>query len=386
MGSLLRAVCSQCRCLLPGCWLVTLTLAGPLGSQTIQGTVTGAETHAPIGGGLIQLLGPAERVLQSTTSDEIGRFRLDSVAPGSYRIRVLRIGFRPWLSDLIALDRGQSLQLTLQSPATPVVLDEISVEVEGPCRASPEADQRLALLWDGARTGLGFAASGLTRQFEFETRVFRRHLDPYHRTTAEQQSTHRAEGTWPVTSTDPESLAILGFVQPRDTLSGPIYYGPDVTVFFSDAFLRTHCFRLVASPKRAKGLLGLGFEPVKGRKVPDIEGTLWLDRSSGALRRLEFRHTGLWAWLPQGESGGTLEFGELAEGSPIITAWTLRAPIPRTRPRPGGAPSDRRTLRYFGDRIVELDGFVEDGGEVQEVRTAAGQVLWRRPKGPGAPT
>jgi hypothetical protein len=132
-------------------------------------------------------------------------------------------------------------------------------------------------------------------------------------------------------------------VQPRDLISGPVYFGPDVAVFFSDAFLQTHCFRLIPGPDRT--LVGLGFEPVKTRKVVDIEGVLWLDREQNRLRRLEYRYTALWPWVPKGSTGGRLDFEFLAGGQPVLTGWSIRAPVARiedwsegTRVRDGRRP------------------------------------------------
>jgi hypothetical protein len=195
----------------------------------------------------------------------------------------------------------------------------------------------------------------------------------------QEQRTTFDVGRWPVTSQPPESLASLGYVQPRDTLNGPIYYGPDTKVFFSDAFLRTHCFRLVTPPRQTPGLVGLGFEPVRNRRVMDIGGTLWLERMSGALRTLEYRYIPLWDWVPRGSAGGVLSFGRLASGQLIITGWVIRAPVASIDRSPVGRfSSDERTRPFFGRGRLTLHGFRVEIGEVQEVRGGDGRLLWRR--------
>lgn len=317
----------------------------------------------------------ASRIGASAVTDEQGRFVLNGVATGAYRIRVLRIGFRPWTSDSL-LPIGEEHQLTLIVPVLPVVLDEITVEGTSACRASPEADRRMTLLWDQARTSLGLLAGGRT-DLEYLATITRRRLDPAGRVDGYEIVPSLGQGAWPVTSQPAESLAQFGFVQPRDTITGPIYYGPDVAVFFSDAFLQTHCFRLVAAPKGQRFLLGVGFAPLRDRELPDIEGTLWLDRRSSLLHRLDYKYTNLWHWIPSDAAGGSLDFSRLTGGIPIITGWRLKAPMAMRLPwRRSGDASGRR---FFGQAEVMLGGFREEEGVVTEVRTPEGVVLWKRP-------
>jgi len=352
----------------------------PAVAQTIHGTVVEELSQRPVAGGLVQLL-DASRVGASTVTDEQGRFLLPPVPPGQYRIRVLRIGFRPWSSDsLFELVHGDR-QVLLTVPVEPVLLAEIAVEGASPCRATPDADRRVALLWDQARTSLGLLGAG-RRDLDYHVTISRRGLDAAGRVTSLEMLPALGQGAWPVTSLPADSLAELGFVQPGDTVEGPTYYGPDVAVFFSDAFLQTHCFRLVAPAATRRSLLGVGFAPVRGRRLPDIEGTLWLDRRSGHLQRLEYRYTGLWHWVPPGGAGGSLDFSRLRAGTPIITGWKLKAPVARRLP--WRRSDDAEARRFFGQAEVMLGGFREEEAVVTEVRTAEGAVVWKRPT-PTAP-
>jgi hypothetical protein len=367
-------------------WVIALFLgsAGPsrISAQIVRGTVLEEDSRRPVAGALIQLLAPGDSIRASAVSGENARFSLPQVDPGRYRLRMLRIGYRAWTSEPFALAAGQVLDDTLAIPAVPVVLTEITVEANNPCRGSPEEDRRLALLWDEARKSLGLTGASTGEVLAFRTARSRWFVDPYAHVSDLRRWEAFDEGRWPVTSLAPESLAVAGFVQPRDTTLGPVYYGPDAAVFFSDGFLRTHCFRLVASPPDAPGLLGLGFEPVKGRAVPDIEGVLWLDRKSSVLDRLEYRYTGLWSWVPAGRAGGTIEFGLLSSGQLVITAWELRAPMASTQPYPPAVRErDQSTRPYFGGQKVLLHGFKVEAGSVQEVQGADHRVLWQREKG-----
>lgn len=355
-------------------------LAAPLAAQVVRGTMHEEVSGRPIEGGLAQLL-DSTRVVASAVSDEQGRFRLPEVPPGRYRVRALRIGYRPWTSDSFTLAAGQELALALQVVGVPVLLAEIEVTGTSPCQARPEADRRVALAWDEARTALGLLGGG-RRGLTYQGTLTRRRFDAAGRVTFLDTYPTESQGAWPVTSLPAESLATTGFVQVHDTLLGPTYYGPDVAAFFSDAFLRTHCFRLVGAPRRERHLLGVGFAPARGRTLPDIEGTLWLDRRTGALVRLEYRYVNLWSWVPRDGAGGELTFARLTDGTPVMTGWKLTAPIARRLPWTGRR--DQGTRDYFGAGEVALGGTSEEGVQVKEVRAADGRVLWRR-DGPRPP-
>jgi hypothetical protein len=360
--------------------LAPLATAAPqLAAQVVRGTVVEEESRRPVAGALIQLLAAGDSIRASAVTGENARFALSQVTPGSYRLRMLRIGFRAWTSEPFALAAGQAVDDTIAIPAVPVVLAEITVEANNPCRGSPGEDQQLALLWDEARKSLGLSEASTGEALAFRTIRSRWFVDPYSHISDRRSWEAFDEGRWPITSLAPESLAVAGFVQPRDTALGPVYYGPDAAVFFSDGFLRTHCFRLVAAPLESSGLLGLGFGPIKGRAVPDIEGVLWLDRKTSALHRLEYRYTGLWAWVPAGRAGGSVEFGLLSSGQLVITGWELRAPMASTEPYPPTVTRrDESTRRYFGGQKVLLHGFKVESGAVQEVQSQAHRVLWSR--------
>lgn len=358
---------------------VFLAMTAPaLAAQVVRGTMHEEVSGRPIEGGLAQLL-DSTRVVASAVSDDQGRFRLPEVPPGRYRLRALRIGYRPWLSDSFTLAAGQELAMTFLVAGVPVLLAEIEVTGTNPCQARPETDRRVALVWDEARTSLGLLGGGRSG-ITYQGTLTRRRYDAAGRITFLDTYPTESEGAWPVTSLPAETLAVTGFVQVRDTLLGPTYYGPDVAAFFSDAFLRTHCFRLVAPPRRERHLLGVGFAPARGRTLPDIEGTLWLDRRSGALVRLEYRYVNLWRWVPRDGAGGELTFARLTDGTPVMTGWRITAPIARRLP--WGGRRDQRTRDYFGDSEVALAGTSEEGVQVKEVRAADGRVLWRREPAP----
>lgn len=341
--------------------LVTFALpVSRLSAQSVRGRVVEQEGAKPVVEALVQLLGPRDRVLASGTTSPRGEYLLHAPADGSYRLRVLRIGFRPWVSDTVQLSGPEVQSKLLEVDAGVVVLAELTVTARSSCRRSPADDSDMEAVWQQARTVLALVEAGSAGDLEFFVTTSNRSLDQYERLVQEYRMPSIGRGAWPVISQSADSLEQFGYVQVGDTLTGPIYYGPDVAAFFSDLFLAGHCFRLLPPPKGEPQLIGLGFEPVGGRKLPDIEGVLWVDRTTG-LNRLEYRYTRMPGWLAQQKAGGVLRFDRLPTGRPILTSWSIQAPIPRIERA----------------RIV-LHGFRQTLGEVQEVRSGDA-VIWRRP-------
>jgi hypothetical protein len=335
-----------------------LFLVSPLHAQSIRGTLHDQTSHAVISDALVQVLADRERVVASGTSSGRGEYLLRAPVDGVYRIRVLRIGFRPWTSDTLTL-RSQAIRLQdLEVDAGVVVLTELTVTARSGCKRSPADDARMEAVWQQARTMLGLIEAGAA-DLEFRVRTHDRTLDQWERLRQESSRVAWGRGSWPVISQSPDSLAMLGFIQTTDTLEGPVYYGPDVAVFFSDAFLGSHCFRLLPPPRGEADLIGLGFEPLPGRRVADIQGVLWVHRREG-LSRLEYQYASMPSWIKQGKAGGMLRFDRLDGGRPIITDWSLQAPVPRIEQ----------------SRVI-LHGYRETAGEVEEVREGT-QVRWRR--------
>jgi hypothetical protein len=341
--------------------LAVLSLfSASLSAQSVRGTVRHQVSHAIVADALVQLLGDRERVVVSGTSSARGEFLLRAPADGVYRLRVLRIGFHPWVSDTVRLAADQVRVKDLDVDAGVVVLKELTVTARSSCKRSPSLDARMGAVWEQARTMLGLVEAGASGDLEFRVLIRDRTLDQWERPLG-RETTHMSQGagSWPVSSLPPDSLTQYGFIQGGDPLGGPIYYGPDVAVFFSEAFLGSHCFRLLPAPTGEADLIGLSFEPLPGRKVADIEGVLWVHRRDG-LTRLEYRYAPSPEWMRKGKAGGILRFDRVSNGRPIITEWSIQAPIPR-----------------IGESRTALYGFKQTIGEVEEVRSGD-TLLWRR--------
>ncbi len=106
---------------------------------TIEGEVLDAETALPLAGAIVVVPG----IGRYTFSDELGYFRFDSVAPGEYFVRAIRIGYET-LEANVPLLPGEMLVVHMSPGAIP--LDGITVTVIGP--------DELAWRTAGAQIGL----------------------------------------------------------------------------------------------------------------------------------------------------------------------------------------------------------------------------------------
>lgn len=315
----------------------------------------GAATNQPIDYGLILLVDSAGHERARTLSDAAGQFVLIAPSPGTYRVRILRIGFKSFESPAMPLDAGER-RYRVALPDVVMELPAVTVEAEKRCRTHPGEGEPVAALLEQAQTVLRVTEMAVERRlFRFRSALLERSLDPDLRKTSEHGDTSNGFSAWPFGSLSPDTLVKDGFVQ--EGPSGPTYYSPDAAVFFSDAFLDTHCFRVERHGSDST-LVGLRFEPVRKRKLPDINGVLWLDRATSELRRLEYGYTGLESWVPVARIGGWIDFRRLPNGAPLIAAWQIRAPIPL----------------HTGDRR-KLYGFKEREGRVINVFTADGRPV-----------
>jgi hypothetical protein len=362
---------------LAGLWCLS---AAGLGAQEIRGTLQEEPPGRPLPDAVVQLLAGQDSVAASVVTSLSGRFALQPRQAGRYRIRVLRIGHSPWLSSPLDLTADQVRDTTIQVSPQPVTLADIVITATTQCQASLSGDDRMALLFDQARTAMALAEGDSSGDLEFRGSTVRRIYNSTGYIWQELRWPLFTRGDWPVESQSPDSLVRFGFVQPRDSVQGPVYFGPDVPVFFSNAFLDSHCFRLVRAPKGGEELSGLAFEPVRQRELPDIEGVLWLDRTTGSLTRLVFRYTRLWDWVPKRSVGGEIQFGRLAGGRPVVTGWLLRAPIPEIGSA-GRRARDDGSERFFGTTSLLLHGFEERQSRVDWIGRKGEDPLWSRAAG-----
>ena len=94
------------------------------GTHTVSGVVRGSVNDEPLGGALIDLHAGANS--RSARSDQFGAFEVNSVAPGTYRMTVRRIGYAELARELIVADRDTALTVALVPRA--MTLDTMRVK------------------------------------------------------------------------------------------------------------------------------------------------------------------------------------------------------------------------------------------------------------------
>jgi hypothetical protein len=278
-----------------------------------------------VAAGIVSLVDSAGIERARTLTDANGRFIVRAPASGIFRLRTLIVGFEGWESEPFSLARGQSVEREIALTLFRVELPELTVEAEQTCVVRPEEGLAAAALWDEVKKALATTRLSMEqRDYRFRTRTSERQLDPYGTVRADTTYVTPGYTSWPFASLPAERLSSSGFVQ--EDRRGPVFYGPDAEVLVADAFLDDHCFR-VTRGEGGTGYVGLAFEPVRGREVPEVEGVLWLDSSSVILRRLEWSYRNISRWARAGEPGGFVEFAALPDGAWFIRRWMLRAPV-----------------------------------------------------------
>ena len=340
--------------------------ASAAGGQVVRGRLLDTDGSTAVGGAMMSLVDGREREFDRNLTRESGLFQLAAELPGRYRVKADRIGYATAYSDYFEIAAGDTIVVDIVARVEAISLAGIEAEGERRCRVRPEEGLAVTRLWDEARKALEAAAwtqergyyryemMGITRQMDRENR----------RIISEDRSYGGGYRRAPYISRPAEELMEQGFA--RLTPMESVYWAPDAAVLLSDEFLDTHCFHVARNERRAPGLIGLAFQPVRGRGLPEISGTLWIDPGTAQLEWLDFSYQNL--NLPEallaGPIGGTVEFAALPNGTWIVDSWRIRMPRARTATNP-----------LTGRAQSLLDGITVQGGDVLRVHGNEGTVL-----------
>jgi len=366
------AKCFSRRALLRTAGLVAVAASSPVVShaQVVRGVVVDEGSGRALPGIVVVLLDSAGKRLAGVLADDAGRYAIRIAAPGNYGIRAERIGYRADAPTAVKLAAGETVELRLVTRPVPVMLSAVRVTGTTACVARASDGQEVSAVWDEARKAL--YATDLTQRNElFTAKVsrFERTLDARDAKVI-NYSVKQTNGVTrnPFVSLPAAQLSTDGFV--RQVGSETIYFGPDAGVLLSDEFLGDHCFKLRESGGRRSAMIGIEFEPARGRTMPEIAGTLWLDRKTAELRDLEYQYRGL-PNMPLSvrseDFGGRVEFQRMPTGAWIVQRWVIRMPIlvdkgPLAARSEGVIPGGVSTR----PERVQLAAIREEGGEVVE--------------------
>ena len=342
----------------------------PLAAQTVRGRLMSAADSSPIAGAIIQARTAIGESMASTVSATTGVFLFRQLRVGTYRLRVLRIGFQTFdAGEVIVEATAPASEMRLYWTARPAILANQRIGAQRSCRISTDSGTLVVRVWEEARKSLLTSLLAEERGALDITRLnLSRTLDSSGRIVKRQRIvSERAPSLHAYVSLAPDSLAASGYV--RDDTSGVSFYAPDATALLSETFAATHCFAVREGSGDRAGDVGLSFEPNVSRSGRvDIRGTFWLDRRSWRLRQLTFLYDGLPPPAAETQSGGFVDFAALSDGALIVSNWRLRMPRleSRTRVTDGGA---RRVTLAPTSRIVAA--IEEAGGVVVSARRDA---------------
>jgi hypothetical protein len=349
------------RRVLAACALL-LTVNSDAPAQVVIGELIGADNGRPLPGTLVTLVDSAGMRWARYVTNAAGRFILQPNTPGRYIIRAERIGYQVAVSPLLTVTDTLRYRFVIQP--LPVQLPEIDVASrERGCARRPDGPA-VAALWNEIRKALDVAQwTAETGGLTYTGHVYQTTIDPERQLLRDAESTaYSARSHMPFVVASPAELASRGFSRPNGT---DVYLlGPDATILTSQEFLDTHCFGLTADA-RAPGMIGLSFEPLRRRSdIVDIAGTLWVDRASAALRRLEYEYTNLPRPMSQFGATGNSEFMRLNNGLWIISRWRIEAPEMEAR-----ADGGRMNVVKLG--AIESGGFVTSASDGETLLHAA---------------
>ncbi len=342
----------------------------PVSAQVVRGRLMGAGTDRPVPGALVDLIDATGRRHGVELSDVHGRFVVRAPQAGIYRLEVRRVGYQTEVSPSLHLFQGDTLRYTMDVAAETIQLAAVVVEEEKQCNLLPELGRETAATWEEARKALDITAWTEARgALRFHVVQWVRELDPEDLEIRSQEQHEKVSvAQKPFRSLPAGELAAGGYVQPVGTNLS--YYAPDAEVLLSDTFLEDHCFRLEAGDKDHAELVGLVFEPVSDRELPDVSGVLWLDRGTAELRYLEYRYTNLDYEVSPRAAGGHVGFERLRTGAWIVRRWWIRMPVIQVQRRRVSRIGRAGTRDFYS--VVSIQ---EEGGEVTATFSRRGEQL-----------
>ena len=349
--------------------VAVLAITTGASAQSVRGTVVERGTGAPLGGIVVQLLDSAGAPASRTITSSEGHYRLTAPRAGSYSLRVLRIGYRPSVPVNVTLRLGPDLVEGPLFAGASVLLDTVRVAGRRECQVRPEVATATFDVWEQIRTALVAAQVTADRRLITSVVTYERALDNRGVQVLRQATSLRAGVAGvPWRSIPADSLTRVGYAI-TEPGGATTYFAPDLSVLTSERFVAEHCLRLVAEDQR----IGIAFEPARSRRnLPEIEGTMWIDRRSLELRSLDFRYVNV-TRHEQELGGGHVEFSRLRDGGWLISRWTIRAPLLETRYGAGGVL--REGNQVAGRIVREVH---EEGGRLSLVR-AGRDTLWTNP-------
>ncbi len=352
--------------------LLTLALAGTTArAQELRGTLLLPDSTTPVASAIVEAVlvaDPATRV--RALSGARGDFALHLRQPGPWRITVLRIGYFPMSLGEMTVSDGEVRRERIVLTSGAVRLAQLNIEDAALCGRTAESGALVATLLSQARTALAstLLSSGDGRATS-EWQAFSVHTDRLG-TPITPMQVERFEGQTdrPFGTVPPDVLARDGYLWDRE--AEVHFLAPDAAVLLSERFVDSHCYGLAPAHEEFEDWIGVTFRPAQDRRnIVDVKGTLWLDKETNELRRLDFNYTNLPNRFERAEPRGRVEFARLPTGVHVVRRWELR--MPRV-----GAIAQAAGNGTPSSMVEQVNLMRIQGGLVSAVRTGNSE-LWK---------
>jgi len=303
--------------------------AGVLQAQVVDVRVVESVRGLPAPSAIVALRRADGTLVERRLTSVQGRAQFEGMGLGTFLLESDQIGARRATTPAFVIEAvSDTVRYRMVMEATPFSLPEVNVaSPEVACAAGGVDGVDLVAVWEEARKAL--TATVLTEESVqplLQRWRWVRVLDRNQRERGEPSNRVEYTRGAPFISASPESLRERGYIVLGDSLD--TFYAPDARVLLDEGFLKSHCFRLEVEARQAEGLVGLQFAPLAGRKVPEIEGTLWLRRRGAELAEIAYRYVN----LPQEfrgnpKFGGRVVFAAVPGAGWIVREWSLQTPF-----------------------------------------------------------
>ncbi|MCC7002907.1 MAG: carboxypeptidase regulatory-like domain-containing protein [Gemmatimonadaceae bacterium] len=347
--------------------VVALLLPSALAGQDVFGVLRLDTASAPATGTMVEATHLRDgRFVARTMVGATGTWRL-RLSTDRVVLRALRIGFAPHVLDTLEVAVGETRELNAVLSGTPVVLPALRTAADSRCRVRPDSASLVATVFHQARTAVAASmlvpADGpLLARVRLTEATW---TADESRVVESQQRDYATDSLRPFGSASVDSLLEFGFVTRRQERVPGSNRGVDVAVeyrvpslalFVDERFLERYRLFFTEPPREHPEWIGVGFRPARRERTTQIEGTLWIDRASAELRRLEFGYAGVDDSHAQVDPGGWLEFTRLQTGHWFVPRWALRLPALGQWVERSARATELVTLRNVP--VVRIDGVV----------------------------
>lgn len=297
----------------------------PASAQAMRGKLTEAVDGRPIPYASVTLQDSLGTPVGRGFADQHGLFEIRAPGEGHYSVRVERMGIWTYVSApfLVTADSTPDREFLISMQA--IEVSGIDATVSRRCNGDPDLVYSGRVFWEKVRQAHSQPpVLAPEEQIQYDVVEYRRSFDGRGSfVQADSQALIFHEEVYK--SLPADSLLNAGFVQPAPGGMGWAFFGPDLNVLLSDAFLKTYCFR-TGPETRDSDLIRLIFEPAGPEHAPGIAGTVWIHPESLEIRRVEFAFTRYPYRVSGIAGGGEIEFMRLSEGRYVATRWRIRVP------------------------------------------------------------